>query len=289
MRSLTLLLVAAAVAGCGRDSRAADAQSWRTMNSARQVADRGPHDIAIRYGAGTLAIRPAGANMLYEMELRYDETSFTPIAEYDAERRRLELGVRSPQGGGRGVQMRGLNIQEGSTATIGLSREVPMDLSLEFGAGRADIELGGTVLRRLRVSTGASETQIAFSAPNGTTAEALTIESGAADLRVTGLGNARAERINFQGGVGATVLDFGGSWERDASASVQMGIGSLTLRLPRDQGIRINRSSVLSSFSAPGLERQGNTYVSENWESASHRITIDVSAALGSVDVRWID
>jgi hypothetical protein len=289
MRNFALLLVVATLAACGRDSRAADAQSWRTMNSARQLADREPHDATVRFGAGTLEIRPAEANMLYEMELRYDETNFSPVAEYDAERRRLVLGVRSPEEGRRGIQMRGLNIQDGATAAIRLSREVPLDLNLEFGAGRANIELGGTTLRRLRVSTGASETQIGFSAPNAMAAEALTIESGAADLRVTGLGNARSQRINFQGGVGATVLDFGGSWDRDATASVQMGIGSLTLRVPRDQGVRINRSSVLSSFSAPGLERQGNTYVSENWESAPHRLTIDVSAALGSVEVRWID
>jgi len=110
-----------------------------------------------------------------------------------------------------------------------------------------------------------------------------------ADLRVTGLGNARAGRIAFQGGVGATVLDFGGEWRRDATASVQMGVGSLTLRLPREQGVRISRTSFLTSFSAPGLERDGNSYVSANWESAPHRLTIDINAAMGSINVQWID
>src|SRR5690606_21110134 len=117
----------------------------------------------------------------------------------------------------------------------------------------------------------------------------VRISAGAADLRVTGLGNARAQNIQFEGGVGATVLDFGGTWTGNTTAAVDMGIGSLTLRLPRDQGVRINRSSFLTSFSTPGLERRDGSYFSSNWQSAPHQITIDVSAALGSVDIQWIN
>src|SRR5690606_20645951 len=99
----------------------ADAQTMRTMTSARQVWDREPLDLDIQYGAGTLRIDPAEPPYLYRMELRYDEEVFTPVVQYDQDDRRLRLGVRSPEGSRR------LNVREGSRATIALTREVPLD------------------------------------------------------------------------------------------------------------------------------------------------------------------
>ncbi|MEX0912192.1 MAG: hypothetical protein WD031_02100 [Gemmatimonadota bacterium] len=282
-RIASLLTLLVTGAGLVSGAHVADAQTWRTMTSARQVWETTPIDVRIQYGAGTLRIDPVGSPMLYELEIRYDEEIFEPIAEFDPDARTLRLGIESRE------RRRSMNLREGSTATIGLTREVPLDLRLEFGAGEAEIELGGIALERLSLSTGASETRVDFSNPNPIAAEQIRIEAGAADLRVTGLGNTRAARIEFQGGVGATVLDFSGDWQGDATASVQMGVGSVTLRLPRSQGIRLNRSSFLTSFSAPGLERQGDSYYSANWGTADQQLILDVSAAQGSIDIEWID
>ena len=40
---------------------------------------------------------------------------------------------------------------------LALSRDVAMDLDMDFGAVRADIDLGGLSLTRLEIATGASE------------------------------------------------------------------------------------------------------------------------------------
>jgi hypothetical protein len=284
-RRLSLIALGSmtALSACERTA-SIEAQTWRTLTSERQVRDTAPIDVQIQYGAGTLTIEPAVSPTLYRMTLRYDEEAFSPLAEYDQDRRVPRLGVQSPERGRRSIRGR-----DESTATIALTRAVPLNLNLDFGAGRADIQLGGVSLRRLSISTGASETTVVFDSPNPVLADRISIEAGAADLRVTGLANTRAERISFQGGVGATVLDFGGTWSRSTTASVQMGIGSVTLRLPRGQGVRINRSSFLTSFSTPGLERRGNSYYSANWDNAPHQLTIDLSAALGSVDVQWLN
>ena len=282
VRIAQTLLIATLVAGCSPEP-AAEAQAWRTMTTSRQVWDHEVHDVRIQYGAGTLTLRPADAPTLYHMEMRYDEGATRPRAEYDAERRTLRLGLSSFGGEGRSAN------RGGATASIALSREVPFELDLDFGAGTADIELGGVSLHRLDISTGASETTISFNEPNPIEADRIDIEAGAADLRVIGLGNTRTRNVNFQGGVGATVLDFGGPWSGDATASVQIGIGSVTLRLPREPGIRIRRSSFLTSFSVPGMERDGDSYYSPNWADATDRLTISVSAAIGSVDIEWID
>ncbi|MQA89861.1 MAG: hypothetical protein GEU90_06455 [Gemmatimonas sp.] len=287
---LLRLLTPALLVGAFVTSQAT-AQTWRTMTSARQVWDTAPLEVDIDYGAGKLTMAPAESPMLYEMEIRYDEEAFRPVAEYDEDERELRLGVDSEHDRRRVRRRvrRRLDIQEGATARIGLGRDVPFDMDLKFGAGEADIELGGISLQRFDLETGASETRVSFNEPNPIVAERVSIQAGAADLRVTGLGNTRARRIEFQGGVGATVLDFSGAWQGASTASVEMGIGSVVLRLPRSHGVRLNRSSFLTSFTAPGLEQRGDGYYSANWDRTTDRLTIDVRAALGSIEIEWID
>jgi hypothetical protein len=258
------------------------AQEWRTITSARQVQDRSPLDVQIRYGAGELRLAPAESPMLYQMEMRYDERYFTPLTTYDPARHTLRLGTEGTERRGR------MNVRDGGRATIALSREVPLDLQLQFGAGEAEIDLGGMTLRRVAVSTGASDTRIHFSAPNRVAAEQVRIEAGAASLEVSGLANTRAERFSFQGGVGSTTLDFSGDWTRSATASVQLGVGSVVLRIPRGVGVKVSRSSFLTSFDSEGLVKRGNNFFSPDWETATYQLDLTVNAAFGSIRIEWI-
>jgi hypothetical protein len=276
--ALSLLLAAAAAA-----PSSAQAQSWRTLTSSRQIWGEEPVEVQVEYGAGTLEIgRAESASLLYRMELRYDEERVTPVAEFDTAARRLELGVRNREHSGH-------NMKEGSKAEITLSDRVPLDLDLHFGAGEAEMELGGLQIRRFSLETGASKTTVRFGQPNRVRAEEVQLKAGAAELTVIGLGNLRAERISFQGGVGSTTLDFGGSWDANASATVQMGMGSVVLRIPRSLGVRIDRSSFLTSFEADDFVRRDGSYFSENWSGSARQLTVEVEAALGSVEVQWID
>lgn len=278
------LLTLALLLGCALTvALPADAQNWRTMTSSRRLQDQQPHEVDIQYGAGTLRVLPTSSDRLYRMEIRYADEGSRPMVEYDRNRRHLRLGTSSDDFNRKSVQW-----ADGATATIELNTQVPMDLDLHFGAGKAEIELGGLSLRKASISTGASEARVSFGSMNRIVADEISIEAGAAELHVTGLGNSRARRVEFQGGVGATVLDFSGA-AGNMEADIEMGVGSLTLKLPRSHGVRIERNAFLTSFSAPELERDGNSYVSRNWAGATQRLSIDVSAALGSIEIEWVD
>lgn len=286
MRRRALLALALAAGAGPASAGASDAQSWRTVTSSRQALGEKALDVAVEYGAGRLVVTPANRPLLYEFQMRYDESQTTPVTDYDRASGALRLGMTS-RDRGRGLRVN--RVREESRADLHLTREVPLDLDLEFGAGEADIDLGGLSLRSLRLATGASETRVAFGAPNRIAAGEVEMKAGAASFRATGLGNARAERFVFEGGVGETVLDFGGAWDRNATAKVSMGLGSLTLRFPRDLGVRIVKDSFLTSFDDAGLTKRGGAYYSRNWESARNRLTVEVDAAFGSIDIDWID
>jgi uncharacterized protein DUF2154 len=265
---------------------AAEAQTMRSVTSARQLSGERRLDVEVQYGAGHLRVEPAraGSGLLYRLEMRYDQDHFQPLTTYERESGRLRLGLEGRRR--RGGDMR---VDREHRAEVTLSPQVAMDLELEFGAGEAEVELGGLALENLQLSTGASETTVRFSEPNRVAARRVAIEAGAAEIRVEKLGNARAERFEFEGGLGEAVLDFSGAWSRSATASVEMGIGSLTLRLPRGLGVRITKDSFLTSFDAPGMTKRGNAWYSRDYEDARHKLDLSIDAAIGSIEIDWID
>jgi hypothetical protein len=193
----------------------------------------------------------------------------------------LKLGI---EGTGRRLSLRR---DQSGELDVSLTRSVPMDLKLEFGAVRANLDLGGLSIRSLHLSTGASEALIEVSSPNPLRASRAKFEVGAASFTARGLGNLNAENIELAAGVGDVKLDFSGEWRNDSHVKVGMGLGSLELTFPRDIGVKIVRSTLLTSFDSQELIRRGDAYYSENWESADRRITVEVEAAFGSITVAW--
>ena len=251
------------------------------MTSVRQVQGERALDVQVEYGGGDLRVRPAANGLLYRMQMRYDERQMRPMTQYDRASGRLRLGVQ-------GVR-RNQRAQHGGHATMELAPGIPTDLSLEFGAGRAELELGGLSLRSVDLSAGASETEVRFAAPNRVPAGTVRVASGASRLRMRGLGHARAERFVLDGGVGEATLEFDGAWARSASLDVEMGLGSVTLRFPRSLGVQIEREGFLTRFSPAGMVRRGDAWYSDNWDTARYKLTVQVDAALGSVDVEWMN
>ena len=272
-------LVAALLLTCAVAAPAAG-QSWRTVNSSRVLRGERGIDVQLRYGAGRFSVQPGPAELLYRMQLRYDEELFEPRTDFDG--RSLALGVE-----GNGPHFR-IGKNEGGQMDVELAPAVPMQLEIEFGAGTADIDLGGLALTELSVRTGASETLLDVSRPNPATLEEAVLQVGAADFTARRLGNLNARRIEVNAGVGDVTIDLSGEWRQDGVVQVKMGLGSLELRLPEGLGVRLDRQTLMTSVDTQGLVKRGDSFYSANWDRAERRITVQVEAAFGSVDVRWV-
>lgn len=254
------------------------AQDWRSVASTRRYDGEERLAVDVQYGAGEIRLAPAGSDVLYRIVLEYDPARHEPVQTYSNGRLRVALGGR--RDGGRGSSRSGrLDVQ--------LSPSVLLDLDLSFGAAKADLDFGGLRIQRLEISTGASDTELRFSTPNPVRAEEVRIVAGAAAFRARQLGNANARRLVVDGGVGDVHLDFSGEWQGDMEADLDIGMGALTLVLPRDVGVRVVRSTFLASFNPQGLERGDDGYYSSNWGEAAYRLTVDVGAAFGAINVRW--
>ena len=259
----------------------ASGQSWRTVTMSRQLESNDPMRVFVEYGAGTFKMRSTDEGSLYQMDLRYDEDDFEPVAELRGDR--LHLGI---EGRGRSIKI-GRKRQSGEL-DLALARGVPMDLDLEFGAVRADLDLGGLALTDLDLSTGASESTIDMSEPNLEMMRTARFEVGAAEFTARHLGNLNAETIEVSAGVGEVTLWLNGRWERDAKLDINMGLGALELRVPEGLGIRLHKDSFLTSLDSEGLVKRGDAYYSLDWDDAERRVTIELDAAFGAVKVVWV-
>ena len=276
------LAVLALVAG----ATSASAQSMRSFSTFRQLHGETRLQVGLDYRAGGLRITPGRASELYRMDASYDEDRYAPTSTYDAARGIVTLGLQPAGAGGlRVVSTRQLR----QDATVAFAPSVDLDLALALGAVRADIELGGLNLTALTMEAGASQAVVRFSEPNLSRCRAAEITVGAAELTVLGLGNSRCDRFSLEGGMGKITLDFAGAWTSSTAAEIKMAMGELTLRLPRNVGVRLTLDRFLASFDPAGLVRTGNAFESPGYDRAERTLDIDLTTALGGVKVEWVE
>lgn len=280
-----LLLAVGLVAAVPLGAQEAD---WTEVRARRQADGVRAVEVDVEYVAGELRIAPADDGLLYDSRLRYDAARMRPERSWtvDGDVGRLEIGF---EGLGRDGDI-DLDVDEHEHGylELGLSQEIPTQLSLRVGAALSEVELGGIPLTGLVYETGASETNLRIGSPNPVPMEKLELRAGAASFSASGLGNARFEELDFRGGVGEVTLDFTGQWSSDASANLEIGLGSIELVVPQGLGVRIVKSGFLADLDAPGFERVDGAWQSPNWDTAPHRLQIRLRAALGSIEVRRI-
>jgi len=263
---------------------AAQAQAMRPFTTFRQLHGETRLNARVEYGAGSLRIEPGQPGELYRMNLSYDEARFVPVSDFDASSRTVVLGLRAAgQGGVRVVSSNQLK----QLASIAISPRADLALDLSLGAVDADVELGGLRISDLDLKTGASRATVRFSRPNGMRCRRATFSAGAAEVSVFGLGNSRCDEIAFEGGMGRVLLDFTGSWTSSAHVVVRMAVGELTLRLPRQVGVKVTMDKFLATFESAGLARRGDAFQSSNYDGAPRHLDLEISTAVGGVRVEW--
>jgi len=300
-RGLATALVVAASLGAAGSPVAA--QEWRDFRAARQAGSIETLEVELLYGAGRLSIGPSEAPFLYDAHIRYDTDRFQPVRGWTEEdgHGRLRLAMKSIGDDRDDATIRLEDWDDdfdldrlrrtgdaAGTLDFELHPGIPTALRIGIGAAASRLGLGDLSLTTLEVLTGASKTELVFDRPNRVRMSNLTLHAGAAQFEAEGLGNARFDHLEFHGAIGDVTLDFSGAWERSATAEIKMGLGGLKIRVPRGIGVRIERSSLLMALNAEGFAKNGNSYVSPNWDTAEIRLDIELEAALGAVEVERI-
>ena len=233
---------------------------------------------------GTLQVEAGSPSYAYQLDLEYNDQAFEPYVEYERDGRTGRLRF---QLGGEGTSLAGLG---DTTLNVRLNPEVALSLEGRTGVGKTEIDLSGMTIASVRLESGVGETTLTMLDANKTDCTKVMIRSGVGAIEVIGLGNFGFGDFQYQGGVGASSLDFSGSWDQIGEIEIEVGVGGVEILLPRDLGAEVRFSkSFLSDLSISGFEQKSqNLYVSDNMDQVTKVLNLRVRSGIGAVEIRWI-
>jgi hypothetical protein len=113
------------------------------------------------------------------------------------------------------------------------------------------------------------------------------------DLRVNlGAGESRVdcrtiqlERLRINMGVGETTVDLSGPRATSFGVDINGGVGSGTVILPSEVGVRVRVEKGLGSVNAGGLTKSGHVYTNEAYGRSEVTLEVRIEAGIGSIQL----
>lgn len=192
--------------------------------------------VHLEMGFGELTLdTDAPTGQLMSGSFDYRPASWAPEIDYSVEGTSGALRVTQPR-----MDELNLGTSQRNRWDVSLARDVPMDLSVTFGAGEASLDLGGSQVRRLQVSQGAGDTTIDLSGAWSDDLDASIVAGvGALTIKVPdnvgvrvigkneGVGDFTAEGLTAQGE--AFVNDAYATSDVRLEISVMRGVGEVVI------------------------------------------------------------
>jgi hypothetical protein len=270
------LVIACASLACAAPS---GAQTWRSMDASRQLRDTNPVSVRVEYAAGKLELKPAADDALYRANLRYDADRAEPVVRFDAASHSLALGVHL-----RGMRMANVNDEHDlGSLNAELSGRVPVDLALELGAVEANLQLGGLRLTDLTLRGGAADVTARFDKPNAEQLRTMTLQVGAAQVKLFDVANSHVARINAEVGAGELTIDLGGALTRDVDITATLAIGGLKLNVSPENGVFVDERSLIGGFDKDGFTKRDDGWYSANYDAAVRHVRVHLHAFMGGM------
>lgn len=113
----------------------------------------------------------------------------------------------------------------------------------------------------------------------------ITVEMGAGETNFD-LANFKVRSLHFEGGAASFEAKIGSKMPM-TDVSVETGVASVEIEVPKESGARITVDSGLSSKDFNGFAKQADgTYKTSNYDSAANKVNISLKGGLSSFEVR---
>jgi hypothetical protein len=99
------------------------------------------------------------------------------------------------------------------------------------------------------------------------------------------LGGLALSRLDVKSGVGDMTIDLTGAWKQDLDATVEGGVGKITLRLPADTGVHVTAERGVGRIDSSGLKVAGDTYTNAVYGQTEHRLNIAIATGVGVINL----
>jgi hypothetical protein len=231
-------------------------------------------DVMLTMTAGEFNLS-GGGDGLVEGTIRYNVPDWKPATTSSAGSFSLDQGQANTDGFPSDDVVNQWNIKLGNA---------PMNLVVKAGAYKGDFDLSGVPLTNLEINDGASDSNVVFSSLNPSEMDTFSYRSGAAQVKLSGLANANFRNLDFTGGAGDYTLDFSGELQRDATVSVDAGVGSVKIIVPANTAANVVVTNGVGNVDVSGTWASSNNGYSTN--GSGKTLTIMVKLGVGSLELR---
>jgi hypothetical protein len=223
--------------------------------------------LRLSFGAGEMTLAP-GAKKLVEGTATYNYAAFKPEVSIDGGNTEIKMS-----------EIKSLpsfeNLKNIWDLKLGYT---PMDLTIESGAYDGTFEFGGLSLNNLAIKDGAANVELAFSEPNLVEMSTFRYETGASNVKMSGLANANFSIFDFSAGAGDYTLDFSGELQRDASIKISSGLSNIIVVVPEGVQAVVTVDSGASNVNAgSGWSQSGDVY-KQKGEGPTLTFVIEIGA-----------
>jgi len=271
-------------------------QRMSTFSKEVDLTDQESLEIKLNLSGGKVWFTKSPHDKLFMVEVEYNSEEVRPRYQYDDDDLFLTFGIQSKHNyfgddddfdfdfddDDFDIEI----VSAGKTSwDLKFIDSVPLDISISAGAIKGNFDFTGMMISNLIIETGASKIFISFDEPNPIRMETFGIELGLAKFRGKHLLNANFEEMTIEGGIGKSTLDFTGDVIAKSYVSLELGVSSTTIILPRNVGVKIFAEvSFFTSFDTGDLiEVDDDVYESPNWGETEGELVIEIEAAIGFV------
>ncbi|MEN6355456.1 MAG: toast rack family protein [Armatimonadota bacterium] len=249
-----IALLAAAVfliAGAGQ-STVLKTGEMKTEKQSVEVGQAKSADISLSLETGSLKLHGGAANLM-DAVFTYNVPEWKPAVSYEVKDGVGKLSVTEPKTDGR-VKGKAKNEWD-----IGLKNGFPLDLEVNLTTGSGEIDLGGLCLSSFE----------------------LNQVTGNANVRLCDHPNVANLDLNCV--TGSIDADMSGKWQHNMQGSISVVTGGVSIRLPRDIGVRVSVSKVTGNVDTGGLIKQNGYYINEAYGKSDVTLSLDASVVTGNI------
>lgn len=164
------------------------------------------------------------------------------------------------------------------------------NLNLNYGIGSSDVDLSGTAVNKLKITTGSADVVVDYAKQemNRVDMDTFLIKVDLGSIVARNLNHTRAKTMIAEVGFGQGELDFSKGLDADCEVFATVGAGTLDIILPKKEPVIIHMTkSPLCSINMPTTMEhvEQEIYVSVDYDAeAENLLTIHVEVAMGAVN-----
>jgi hypothetical protein len=254
-------------------------------------------DLDFSVNSGACAIKPSKTDEILTVygNQNYDSYSHSFNKETIGKVCKIKLLLEDDKSSGlsSSISYRVFGKSEGESDKIWklfLSQDKTYDLNLKYGIGKADIDLSGLAIEKVKISTGSADINVGYLSGNYNRVpmDTFYVKVDLGSVKVQNLNLSKSKHIIADIGFGDLLLDFGNKSEVSSNIRGSVGAGNLIIILPEDKTpviVKINNSWLCNVKLTKSLKNIGdNTFVNSTYTpDAANLLSFNLDVSMGSI------